>query len=136
LAEQSEDEAAIEALFDTQSRAWERADSELFASAFSTDADFINITATALRGREAIARHHAQLWATLYKGATVTAGPRRIRFVRPDIALIENEATLRMGETERHAHALVVAVRNDGQWEIEALHNMIPFVPPAAGSNR
>jgi uncharacterized protein (TIGR02246 family) len=136
MTDTSADEAAIEALFDKQSDGWQRADSELFASAFSTDADFINITATPLRGREAIASHHAQLWATAYKGATVTQDARRVRFIRPDIALIENEVTLRLGEMERHAHGLIVAVRNDGKWEIEALHNMIPFVPPAPGSAR
>jgi uncharacterized protein (TIGR02246 family) len=136
MTDTSHDEAAIAALFDKQAEGWERADSDLFASAFSNEADFINITATALRGREEIARHHAQLWATLYKGATVTQGPRRIRFVRRDMALVENEVTLRLGEIERRAHALVVAVRNDGEWKIEALHNMIPFVPPGAGSAR
>lgn len=83
-----------------------------------------------MRGREEIARHHAQLWATIYKGATVTPGAMRMRFVRSDVAVIEREVTLRMGEMERQAHALIVAVRNDGRWEIEALHNMIPFVPP------
>ena len=132
MVDTTQDEAAIDALFDKQAEGWERADSELFASAFAPEADFINITATPLRGRDEIARHHAQLWATLYKGATVSPGPRRIRFVTPDVAVVENEATLRMGEMERHAHALVVAVRNDGHWEIEALHNMLPFVPPRA----
>lgn len=131
MNETSEDEEAIETLFDKQDEGWKRADSELFSSAFSTDADFINITATPLRGREAIASHHAQLWASIYRGATITQRSRRIRFVRPDIALIENEVTLRVGEIERHAHGLIVAVRNEGRWEIEALHNMVPFVPPA-----
>lgn len=50
--------------------------------------------------------------------------------MRPDVALIESEVTLRMGEMERHAHALIVAARSNGQWKIEALHNMLPFVPP------
>lgn len=130
MADISQDEAAIQALFDVQGEGWATADSELFASAFATDADFINITALALRGREEIARHHAQLWATVYKGTTVQAGAMRIRFLRPDIATIEREATVKMGETERHAHMLAVAVRNAGHWEIEAVHNMIPFVPP------
>jgi len=124
-----QDEKAIEALFDIQGEGWARADGELFASAFADDADFINITATALRGKDEIARHHTQLWATVYKGATITPGAMRIRFMRPDVALIEREVTLRMGEIKRRAHALVVAARNDGRWEIEALHNMLPFAP-------
>lgn len=126
----SQDETAIQALFDVTREGWAQGDSELFASAFADEADFINITATALRGKEEIARHHAQLWATVYEGATVTSGTMRIRFVRPDVAVIEQEHTLRMGEVERHAHALSVASQNDGHWKIEATHNMVPFVPP------
>lgn len=129
MPDTSHDEAAIMALFDAQNDGWEQADSELFASAFAPDADFINITATALRGRDEIARHHAQLWSSVYKGSAITPGAMRIRFVHPDVAVVEREVTLRMGEMERHAHALIVAVRHDGQWLIEALHNMLPFVP-------
>ncbi len=76
MADMKEDEIAIYALFDVQDEGWARADGELFASAFADEADFINITATALRGRESIARHHTQLWATVYKGATITPGAR------------------------------------------------------------
>jgi uncharacterized protein (TIGR02246 family) len=132
MADASRDEAAIVELFDRQRDAWERADHELFASAFAEDADFINITATPLRGRQQIAEHHAQLWATLYKGSTGTRDSLRVRFIHPDVAVVETEVTLRFGENTRRAHALAVAVRNGGQWEIAALHNMLPFVPPKA----
>jgi len=52
-----EDEAAIRSLFELQGEAWKAADAERFASAFAEDADFINIRAHTLRGREEIARH-------------------------------------------------------------------------------
>jgi uncharacterized protein (TIGR02246 family) len=126
----TEDEAAIRSLFDVQGEAWAQGDAVLFASVFASDADFINIRAHALRGRDEIARHHKQIWETVYRGATVRLGDMRIHFIRPDIATIELKSTLNLGDTERHAHMLAVAARNDGRWEIQAVHNMLPFSPP------
>jgi uncharacterized protein (TIGR02246 family) len=54
MTDTSRDDSAIREVFDRQSDAWERADPDLFASAFAEDADFINITAKALRGRQEI----------------------------------------------------------------------------------
>jgi len=131
MTDTSQDEAAILELFDRQAIAWERADAGLFASAFAEDADFINITATPLRDRQEIAQHHEKLWATIYKGSKGTRTSFRVRFIHPDVAAVETEVTLKFGEEERHAHALAVAVRNDGRWEIAALHNMLALRPPS-----
>lgn len=130
MVDSAEDEAAIRSLFYITGDAWSRGDAESFASVFALDADFINIRAHALRGREEIARHHKQIWDTVYKGSTVERGDLLIHFIRPDVATIEVESTLRVGEIERHAHMLAVAVCNTGRWELQAVHNMVPFSPP------
>jgi hypothetical protein len=36
-----------------------------------------------------------------------------------------------MGNIERHAHMLALALRNGDKWELQAVHNMIPFTPPS-----
>ena len=126
------DEAAIKALFDKQGEAWLHEDGEAFASVFASDADFINIRAHALRGRAEIARHHTQIFTTIYRGSKARLGDLRIRFIRPDVATIEAASSVTLkDQTERHAHFLAVAVRNSERWEIQALHNMVPFEPPA-----
>lgn len=129
----AEDEAKIRSLFDKQGEAWVREDGEAFASVFAVDADFVNIRAHALRGRAEIARHHTQIFTTIYRGSKVQAGDLRIKFIRPDVATIEasSKVTLK-DQSERHAHMLAVAVASNGHWEIQALHNMVPFVPPTA----
>lgn len=125
------DEAEIRALFDRMGEAWEREDGESFASVFAIDADFVNIRAHALRGRAEIGRHHTQIFTTIYRGSTVRIGGLRIRSIRPDVATIEAESAVTLpGQPERHAHMLAVAARDGGRWEIQALHNMIPFAPP------
>jgi uncharacterized protein (TIGR02246 family) len=126
-----DDEAAIRALFDQQSEAWNRHDGESLAAGFAQDADFINITAKALRGRAEIARHHNEIFSGVYRNATGERGELRIRFIRPDVATIEASSKLTLpGQPDRHAHFLAVASRQDGKWELRAFHNMVPFVPP------
>jgi uncharacterized protein (TIGR02246 family) len=70
------------------------------------------------------------LWATIYSGSKGVRGPMRVRFIHPDVAVVESEVTLTFGDQQRHAHALSVAVRNGDRWELAATHNMLPFVPP------
>jgi uncharacterized protein (TIGR02246 family) len=126
-----EDEAAIRALFDQQGEAWNRHDGEGLAAGFAHDADFINITAKALRGRAEIARHHNEIFNGVYRNATGERGELRIRFIRPDVATIEASSKLTLpGQPDRHAHFLAVASRQHGKWELRAFHNMVPFVPP------
>jgi len=125
-----QDDTAIRALFQMLSDAWARGDGEAFASAFAVDADFVNMMAQALRGRSEIARHHAQIFATVYRGTTLRTIDIRIRPIRPDVATIETTAAVDGLDQERRAHALAVAVRSADGWRIQAFHNMIPFVPP------
>jgi uncharacterized protein (TIGR02246 family) len=124
------DEAAIRRLFDISAEAWAKGDAELFASVFAEDAIFINIVAHRLQGREEIARHHAQLWANVYSGAKVETDSVLVSLVRPDVATVEVKSTLRMGDIERHADQLALALRNGDTWELQAVHNMVPFTPP------
>ena len=126
------DEAAIRALFDLQGEAWLAGDGDRFAMAFAEDADFINMTATKLRGRAEIARHHNMIFSTVYKGVKMELSDLRIRFLRPGVATIEADASGRVGNEDRHANLLAIALKNDGEWLIHALHNMIPFKPPPA----
>jgi uncharacterized protein (TIGR02246 family) len=126
----SADEAAIRRLFDIQGEAWLAGDGDHFATAFAEDADFINITATALRGRAEIARHHDMIFSTVYKGVKMELSDLRVRFLRPDIATVEADARGRVGEEDRQANLLAVVLRNDGERLIHALHSMIPFKAP------
>lgn len=127
------DEEAIRALFDAMGDAWVREDGAGFAAIFANDADFINIRAQALRGRDEIARHHTAIFTTIYRGSSVRIGDLRIRFIRPDVATIEAASAVTLpSQPERHAHMLAVAVRTDGRWAIQALHNMIPFAAPSS----
>lgn len=125
-------EEAIGALLDTIERAWSAGDGDRFASVFTEDADFINIRALELRGRQAIAEHHRLLFSTIYKGTSIRREGTRIRLIRRDVATVEQFAIVRLEGEERRAHMLAVAVDGPDGWAFQALHNMLPFDPEAA----
>jgi uncharacterized protein (TIGR02246 family) len=76
-----------------------------------------------------------QILSTFFKGTTKHHAVRRIRFVTPDVALvdIDNEVhgvkTMPAGVTVPpdgiiKSQLLEVFVRHDGRWLIEAFHNV------------
>lgn len=132
MTDRAADERAILARFDLQGLGWRTGDADLFATVFSEDAEFFNITSQVLRGRAEIASHHAQLWKTVYAGLEPEITERVVRFVHPDVATVTSRAVIRMPQGDRHAHMLAVWVRKGEAWEMTAAHNMVPFVPPAA----
>ena len=125
------DEIEVRSLVDTMAQSWARGDGEGFAAAFTDDADFVNMMAQPFRGRAEIARHHTQLFATLYKGTTIRMTDVRIRAIAQGVVTLELSAVVAGFVPERRAHSLAVAVRGSEGWRIRSFHNMIPFTLPA-----
>src|SRR5262249_32569907 len=99
------------------------------------DADFVTMTALELRGRAAIARHHAQIFSTVYRGTRTRISSCRIRLIRPDVATVEIAAVVEGLAQERRAHALAVAGRGASGWQLQTFNNMIPFTPPSQNTS-
>jgi uncharacterized protein (TIGR02246 family) len=85
-----------------------------------------------------IARGHDEIFATMFKGTTLTATVEGIRFLRPDVATASVALALRQkdgmpwGPFPRTSAGLV-AVRDGASWSIAVFRNMVPFQRPAAG---
>lgn len=124
------DDLAIRATVQSLVEAWHCGDAQAFAAAFAEDAAFINVFAQTLDGREAIARHHAELFATVYRGTRISGIDMKVMLVHPDVATVAWSSVLHVGEERRPAHALTVFVRNADGWQIRALHNMVPLAAP------
>lgn len=69
----------IRALWHTMTAGWARGDAARFASVFAADVDFVNVRGEALSGRDAVESGHAQLFATAYRGTTLSASVTLIR---------------------------------------------------------
>jgi len=107
--------------------AWNTADGTIFAQAFAEDADFIHILGGYYSGRTAIEAGHRMIFGTVYKGSTVRYSVEKIRFVRPDVAILYLRQFLHFFEggvpSELEARPTIVAEKRDGRWQIVNLQN-------------
>ena len=115
---------------------WNAADGARLAQPFAETADFTAVNGLRVKGRDLIGAGHDELLSTLFHGVTLAASVVSVRFLSPDIAVVEAEFTypgkaILPGVTR--ALAQYVATRSDKGWEIAVFRNMIPFERPVAG---
>ena len=91
----TQDELAVRTLVDGLVAGWNAQDGTAFARQFAADADFTNVMGLHAKGRDVIARGHDEIFATLFKGTTLTATVEQIRFLRPDVAVASVVLALR-----------------------------------------
>ncbi len=107
--------------------AWNAADSAGFAACFAEDADFVHILGGYYTGRAAIEAGHRMIFGTIYKGSTVRYSVEKIRFLRPDLAVIFLRQFLQFFEDgaprELESRPTIVAENLDGKWRIVLLQN-------------
>jgi uncharacterized protein (TIGR02246 family) len=131
------DEKAIRGLVDAFVDGWNAHDGAACAEPFAADADFTAITGLKARGRDLIARGHNEILSTIYRGTRNSANVQGIRFLRPDVAVVDVIFTLQKENGEpfelRGSSCGMVVTKEGGKWSIAVLRNMIPFERPAAG---
>src|SRR5271166_1891731 len=103
------------------------ADGKSFSEGFAEDADFIHILGGYYTGRAAIETGHRMIFGTIYKGSTVRYSVERIRFLRPDVAIVYLRQYLQLNEggapSDVEARPTIVAEKRDGKWQIVNLQN-------------
>jgi len=128
-------EAPIRAIVADQVVAWNAGNGQAYARHLAPEASFTNLFGMVLYGAPAFAKRHTEILETFYKGTTKHHGIRRIRFVMPDVAIVDIDNEVR-GVTTMPPGIVVppdgvvrtqlmeVFVRRDGRWWIEAYHNV------------
>jgi uncharacterized protein (TIGR02246 family) len=134
----TQDELAVRTLVDGLVAGWNAHDGTAFARQFAVDADFTNVMGLHAKGRDVIARGHDEIFATMFKGTTLTATVEQIRFLRPDVAVASVVLVLRQKDGTPwgafpRSLASLIAVRDAESWSIAVFRNMVPFQRPAAG---
>jgi uncharacterized protein (TIGR02246 family) len=121
------EERALHGMVYQMEAAWNAADSAAFAELFADDADFIHILGGYYTGRAAIEAGHRMIFGTIYKGSTVRYSVEKIRFLRPDVAIVFLRQFLQLSEDaqprEIEARPTIIAEKVDGEWQIVALQN-------------
>jgi len=128
-------EVEIRAIVAGQVKAWDAGDGNAYAEHVAPDVSFTNLFGMVMYGKPAFAKRHAEILATFYKGTTKHHAVRRIRFVTPDVALVDIDNEVR-GVTAMPGGIAVPAdgvlktqlmevfVRRGGRWWVEAYHNV------------
>jgi len=125
----SEAAAAAQAIMQGLERAWNSADGAAYGEPFSTAADFVTITGALHAGRDAIEAGHQQIFTTIYAGSTIRYQVLRVRQLGDLVALahVRSELSAPGGPLagDHESTITVVLLKNDGRWEITALHNTL-----------
>ncbi len=140
----TDDEAAIRAVVQSESDAWNRGDAEAFGAHYAEDGSFTNILGQQLYGRKAFIAQHAMIFSTIYKGSHNVLTTGKIKFVRPDVAVVDIDGVL-SGATRLpsgmkaaedgalHVKLQEVMTKEKGNWWIVSFHN-VAVVPLPPGS--
>ncbi len=128
-------EAAIRAIVAEQVVAWNAGDGKSYASHVSSDVSFTNLFGMVMYGATAFEKRHTEILSTFYKGTSKQHVVRRLRFVAPNVAIVDIDNEVR-GVKAMPAGIVVpvdgvvrtqlmeIFVRRQGKWWIEAYHNV------------
>jgi uncharacterized protein (TIGR02246 family) len=129
------DKTLIQQLLDELVDAWNRGDTEAYGARFLADATFTNVNGMFHDSREEFNRRHDDIFRGALKGTTITLVARKIRFIRPDVAVVDTDcgvfgATVQPPGVQAGADGslrtclLLVLVKQGGSWWIAAYHNV------------
>jgi uncharacterized protein (TIGR02246 family) len=131
----SADETAIQELIEELTAAWKRGDAKAFGARYQADATFTNVFGDFYVGREAFDRRHADVFAGIFKGSTLAMKVKKLRFLRPDVAIVDLNTRLSGvaapppgvpvgADGALRSSLLMVLAKERGRWEIAAYHNV------------
>ncbi len=135
LAQDAESEAPIRAIVADQVVAWNAGDGQAYARHLAPEASFTNLFGMVLYGAPAFAKRHSEILATFYRGTTKSHLIRRLRFITPDVAIVDIDNEVRGVKVMPggivvppdgvvKTQLMEVFVRREGRWWIEAYHNV------------
>lgn len=135
FAQDKQAEAPIRAIIAAQAAAWNAGDGTAYAMDLAPDASFTNLFGMVMYGAPAFAKRHRQILAGFYKGTTKHHAVHRIRFITPDVAIVDIDNEVRgvkvmpagipvPADGILKTQLMEVFVRRSGRWWIEAYHNV------------
>ena len=128
--DRSADEKALHDLFQKVQNGWNQGDGQAFAASFTEDADYIDVKGTYLKGRQAIAAAHQQLFETRFQGSRLEGFVKNIRFLSDDVALVHLHGRPQIpGQAvpapERFSIQTLIGTRQDDGWRFTAFQNTL-----------
>jgi uncharacterized protein (TIGR02246 family) len=123
-------EAPVVSVLEKLAAAWGAGDSVGYADLFTEDADYVTFFGVNFAGREAIESSHRALFEGSLKGSKlVGGGGRKVRFLRPDVAVVvgggggsslDGQAPAEAGRASTQTFVLV---ENGEGWRVASFQN-------------
>jgi uncharacterized protein (TIGR02246 family) len=128
-------DAEIRAIVAEQVTAWNAGDAKAFSERFAKDGSFTNIRGTVFYGYQAFLDRHVEIFDGFFKGSRLEMTVSRIRYVRPDVAIVDLETkitdlkghppgVLPGPDGAIHTRLQQVYVKTRGRWWMESYHNV------------
>lgn len=128
------DATMIQQLLDELVDAWNRGDTEAYGARLLADATFTNVNGMFHVSRDEFNQRHDEIFRGPLKGSKLTLTPRKLRFIRPDVAIADLDCGLfgaavqppgvQVGTDGALRTCLLLAlVKENGSWWIAAYHN-------------
>lgn len=129
----ADDVTAIEQVVADFAAAWDQHDPALLVRDFSEDLDHVSVRGRWQQRRADLARTYVENHAGIWRAVTYEPRVERIRFLRPDVAVVVVRGTFRSVEAADTARATWVMTKEDGRWLCRAFHQTylqdVPIAP-------
>ena len=135
------EEPLIRKAVDAEEDAWNRGDARAFAARFQEEGSLTDVLGAVSRGRAEIERRQSELISTYFKGSRIALKVRKIRFLKPDVALAEIDTEVSgfhkpppavYVDTEKviRTRLLQVMVKSGTDWMVASFHGVDVKTPP------
>jgi uncharacterized protein (TIGR02246 family) len=125
--DRSADETMIRANVAQLEKGWNAKNGADFAKPFAEDAAYVVINGMRIKSRLVIAKAHQGIFDTIYKNTTLALTIDAIRFLGPDVAVVQVSGSMKLveGEATRTERARMthVMTKTGDRWEIVAFQN-------------
>jgi len=134
---EAEAEAAVNESAQRFTEAYNRHDAKASAAGFTQNAEFVTEKGTVIRGREAIERHFAAVFAAAPQ-VHLELNVESIRLVTSSVAIEEGrvEMTAAPGEAAQTSRYVAVHVNHEGQWLLARARDFSADAEPRSNHER
>lgn len=127
--DKSEDEVALQKAVAAYSVAFAKGDVAAVVSMWTPDAEFIDDDGKTYRGRDTLTKIFTKSLPS-FKGYKITSKLTSVRFVKPDVALVDGEQTFTPPRGEPDVSRFTsVWTKTDGQWRIRSARDLTAELP-------
>ena len=135
------EEASIRKVIDAEEDAWNRGDAKAFAARFQEEGSYTDVFGAVSRSRAELEKRQVEFFSSLFKGSRLALKVRRVRFLRPDVAIVDIDTEVSGFkklppvvyvdlEKVLRTRLQQVMVKTGADWMVAAFHNVDVKTPP------